>query len=174
MSNTSRRLAHTGRRIQVFVEEGTSADGRPIRRDVIIHPGAVAILAIREDDQVCLLQNMRPAVGQRLWEIPAGTLEPGEDPLDCAKRELVEEAGLEATIWHQLGHFIPSPGLLSEVIHLFVATGLKQGPPNPEPDEDLTAHFVPSCQALEMIRKGQIIDGKTQVALLRWFGNNCS
>ena len=173
MSNTARRLAHTGRRIQVFVEEGTSADGRPIRRDIIIHPGAVAILAIREDDQICLLQNMRPAVGQRLWEIPAGTLETGEDPLDCAKRELVEEAGLEASIWRPMGYFIPSPGLLSEVIHLFVATGLKQVESCPEPDEDLIPCFLPSCQALEMIRSGDIGDGKTQVALLRWFGNNC-
>ena len=116
---------------------------------------------------------MRPAVGQRLWEIPAGTLEPGEDPLDCAKRELVEEAGLEASIWRPMGYFIPSPGLLSEVIHLFVATGLKQVESCPEPDEDLIPCFLPSCQALEMIRSGDIVDGKTQVALLRWFGNNC-
>jgi ADP-ribose pyrophosphatase len=112
-------------------------------------------------------------VGQRLWEIPAGTLETGEDPLDCAKRELVEEAGLEASIWRPMGYFIPSPGLLSEVIHLFVATGLKQVESCPEPDEDLIPCFLPSCQALEMIRSGDIVDGKTQVALLRWFGNNC-
>lgn len=173
MSNPIRRLVHTGRRIQVFVEESVSADGKPIRRDVILHPGAVAILAIREDDQVCLLQNMRPVMGQRLWEVPAGTLEPGEDPLDCAKRELVEEAGLEASIWQKLGEYIPSPGLLSEVIHLFVATGLRQVPSCPEPDEDLTVHFVPSCKALEMIQSGEIRDGKTQVCLLRWFGSNC-
>lgn len=164
-----RRLVHSGRRIQVYVEEGTTDSGRAIRRDIIVHPGAVAILAIGEDDQVCLLQNMRPAVGLRLWEIPAGTLEAGEVPLACAQRELIEEAGLEAEHWEKLGEYIPSPGVLSEVIHLFVATGLRQVEACPEPDEDLTPHWVKVDRAMAMIREGIICDGKTQVALLRHF-----
>ncbi|MFM7539748.1 MAG: NUDIX hydrolase [Planctomycetota bacterium] len=162
----SRQIVHVGRRIKVCVERLTDPSGNEVVRDIVLHPGAVAILPFIDDQTICLLHNHRSAIGSRLWEIPAGTLEPGEDPLEAAKRELEEETGHTGGTWTRLGEFIPSPGVMSEVIHLFVARDILPGVARPEPGEDLLPQPVPLSRALNWCLDGTIRDGKTLTALL--------
>lgn len=162
----AREIVHVGRRIQVAVERVTDPNGHAVVRDIILHPGAVAILPFIDSRTICLLHNYRSALGERLWEIPAGTLEPGEDPLDAARRELEEETGHTGGTLTKLGTFVPSPGVMSEIIHLYVATGIQPGEARPEPGEDLLPQPVLLSTALEWCTNGTIRDGKTLVALL--------
>src|SRR5216117_2313502 len=113
-----RTIVHVGRKIQVALEVETLPDGQQIRRDVVLHPGAVAILPLLDAEHVCLLRNHRPVIGMELWEVPAGTLEPDEPSQEAAVRELAEETGYQAAKWTKLVELIPSPGVLSEIIHL--------------------------------------------------------
>jgi ADP-ribose pyrophosphatase len=163
-----RTVVYQGRKIQVAVEEVTRRDGALVRRDVILHPGAVAILPLVARDQVCLLRNHRPVVGQTLWEIPAGTLEPGEPPDQAAVRELAEETGYRAARWRKLHAFYPSPGVLSEQTHLYLAEDLTPGPMDLEPGEEIEPHLVSWEQALAWTFDGTICDAKTVVAILLW------
>jgi ADP-ribose pyrophosphatase len=166
----ARELVHRGRKIQVFVETTRAADGTVVTRDIVQHPGAVAILPLVDDTHVCLLRNRRPNVGETLVEIPAGTLEQGEAeaPELAAVRELAEETGYRAGHWRKLCAFYPSPGVLSERTHLFVATQLTPGPMHLEKDEDLTPEIVAWSQALAWALDGTIRDAKTLVAILLW------
>lgn len=159
---------HRGRKIQVALDTETLPDGHVITRDVVIHPGAVAILPIVDADHICLLRNHRPPVGQTLWEIPAGTLEPQELPEKAAVRELAEETGYRAGRWRKLHAFYPSPGCLSEVTHLFVAEELTPGATALERDEELEAKVVAWADALRWVQDGTISDAKTLVAILLW------
>lgn len=162
-------IVHRGRKIQVAVDRATTApDGRTIPRDVVLHPGAVAILPLLDAEHVVLLRNHRFILNEVLWEIPAGTLEPGESVEAAAVRELAEETGYEAKEWRKLLEFYPSPGVLSERTHLFVASELTPGIMRPEIDEQLEPHVVPWTQALAWTRDGTIRDAKTLVALLWW------
>jgi ADP-ribose pyrophosphatase len=163
-----RQMIFQGRKIQVAVDTSTLADGRTIQRDVVIHPGAVAILALPDRTHVCLLRNQRPIVGETLWEIPAGTLEPNEAPNSAAVRELAEETGYQAGRWRKLGEFFPSPGVLSERTRLYIAEDLTPGVMRPEADEQLEPHVIPWTQALEWALDGTIRDAKTLVALFWW------
>jgi ADP-ribose pyrophosphatase len=164
----SRRIVYQGRKIQVAVEETAGTAGTIIKRDVIVHPGAVAILPLVDRDHVCLLQNHRPIVGRTLWEIPAGTLEPGEPPEQAAPRELAEETGYHAARWTQLTEFFPSPGVLSERTHLYVAQGLTPGPMHLEADEHIEPHIVAWEDVLQWAQNGTIQDAKTLVAIFLW------
>src|SRR5713226_6346111 len=133
----AREIVFQGRKIKVAIDTSTLPDGRTIQRDIVIHPGAVAILPLVDADHVCLLRNLRPIVGETLWEIPAGTLEPNEAPERAAIRELAEETGYRAARWRKLGEFFPSPGVLSERTHLYVAEELTPGTMRLEADEQL-------------------------------------
>jgi ADP-ribose pyrophosphatase len=164
----SRTIVHTGRKIQVAVEEVVRPDGQTVKRDVVLHPGAVAILPMVDAGHVCLLRNNRPVVGAVLWEVPAGTLEPGEPIEQAAVRELAEETGYRAGRWRKLTDFYPSPGVLNERTHLFVAEDLTPGPAAPEPGEELQPQVVPWAQAVGWALDGTIRDAKTLVALLLW------
>jgi len=164
----AREIVYSGRKIQVAVDTQTAADGTTIRRDVILHPGAVVILPVLDRDHVVLLRNHRFVIGATLWEVPAGTREPNEPLEDCAKRELLEETGYRAAKWRSLGYLYASPGVLDEQLHLFVAEELTPGPAQPEADEQLQAVTVRFDEAIRMCLVGEIKDAKTITLLLLW------
>jgi ADP-ribose pyrophosphatase len=162
------KVIYQGRKIKVAIDESVNKDGLLIKRDIILHPGAVVILPIVDDEHVCLLKNYRFVIGETLWEIPAGTLEPNEPIEVAAERELQEETGYRATKWTYRGYFYASPGVLDEKLHLFFAEGLTKGFATPEADEQLEPVIVPIKNAIEMILNGSIKDAKTVSALLLW------
>ncbi len=159
---------YVGRRIRVEVDTLHTADGRIIRRDAIRHPGAVVILPVVDAHHVVLLRNYRFVVGETLWEVPAGTVEPQETLHQCAARELQEETGYRAARWRSLGYIYASPGLLDEKLHLFIAEELTPGTAWPEPDEKLEPVVVPLVEAIRMCLDGTIRDAKTVTSLLLW------
>jgi ADP-ribose pyrophosphatase len=163
-----RHTVHKGRKIEVQLDVSQAPDGREVRRDVVLHPGAVVVLPLLADGRVCLLRNYRFVIDQTLWEVPAGTLEPGEPVEHAAVRELAEETGYSAGLWRKLGVFYPSPGVLSEAMHVFVARDLTPGPARPEADEQLEPVLVPWDEALRMATDGRIHDLKTVAVLLLW------
>ena len=167
----AREIVYTGRRIQVAIDTQMTPDGQVIRRDMILHPGAVVILPILDRDHVVLLRNHRFIIGETLWEVPAGTREPGELLEACARRELLEETGYRAAKWTSLGYLYASPGVLDEKLHLFIAEGLTPGESAPEADEELEAVTVPLAEAIRMCLAGEIKDAKTITALLLWERN---
>lgn len=163
-----REIIHRGRKIQVAVDTSTGPNGEIIRRDMIFHPGAVVILPVVDADHVCLLRNYRFVIGETLWELPAGTLEPNEPLEKAAARELLEETGYTAARWRSLGFFYASPGVLDEKLNLFVAEDLTAGLAQPEADEQLEPKTVPWADALRMALDGTIKDAKTVTAILLW------
>lgn len=164
----SQEIVHVGRKIKVAVVTTTAADGTTIRRDAILHPGAVVILPVLDRDHVVLLRNRRFVIGETLWEVPAGTVEPGEPLPACAERELAEETGYSARKWRSLGFLYASPGVMDEKLHLFVAEELTPGPAKPEPDEELHPVTVRFEEAIRMCLAGEIKDAKTITLLLLW------
>jgi ADP-ribose pyrophosphatase len=145
--------------------------GTELELEIIRHPGAAAVVPLlagpdAADPAVLLIRQYRYAADGMLWEIPAGVLEPGEPPADCARRELREETGAEADQIEHLTTIFTTPGFTDEVIHLFLATGIRGGAAAPNPDELIEVEARPLSRALGMIRDGEIRDGKTIVALL--------
>ena len=141
-------------------------DGSPHSREIVVHPGAVVILPLLSDGQICLIRNRRIAVGEELIELPAGTINPGEDPLETARRELTEETGYQAEHWQPLHDFWMSPGILNERMHLFLATGLQPGAAAPEVGEQIRTLLLQWTEALALVDAGQIRDAKTLAGLL--------
>jgi ADP-ribose pyrophosphatase len=161
-----KEIAYAGRAFRVFSENITLPSGVTTELDVIRHPGAAAIVPMTDPETVVLIRQYRHAVGGHIWEIPAGTLEDGEAPLDCAKRELTEETGYSADTFEKIGELVPVPGYSDERIHLYVASGLSSGAQNLDEGEWLEVHRIPFSKALEMVRSGEIQDGKTITGLL--------
>lgn len=168
----SSHLIHTGRYLSVRVDTVLDADGGEHQRDIVDHPGAVAILALVEGSVLMVHQYRTPA-GRVLPEIPAGTLERDatgrtEDPLGAAQRELGEETGVTAEHWRHLVSFFTAPGFATEYMHLYLATGIAPlaGYDGPEADERLRVERVPWRDAVAMATSGTIADAKTLVALL--------
>lgn len=157
---------YNGKIFDVAVETVTLPNGTVKNREVVRHPGAAAMVPLLDDGSVVLVKQYRHAVARVLWEIPAGTLEPGEAPLECAARELTEEIGYEAKHFEKITQTLPAPGYTDEQIHIFLATGLTRAEQNLEDDEVLEVASVPFEKALEMIREGDIQDAKTIVGLL--------
>jgi ADP-ribose pyrophosphatase len=162
------RLLFTGSRFRVVERLQLTRDGGVTPKQVVMHAGAVVIVPMVDDDRVCLIRNQRAAVGKSLIELPAGTLEPPEPPHVTAPRELREETGFTAARWTELPGFYMSPGILCERMHVFVAEGLTPGDPAREVGEDIDNLIVPWIEALAMIDRGEIEDGKTVAALLVW------
>ena len=143
-------------------------DGIEVRRDIVQHNGSIVILAVDETKRpprVLLERQYRHAAGQRLWELPAGSLEPGEDKLSAAKRELLEETGFTAGKWQRALFFYVSPGFLNESMQVFLARNLKKGKAQPEEDERIAVRFFPLPQAIRMATTGKIQDAKTLASL---------
>ena len=138
--------------------------GIVVRRDVVRHGGSVVILAVdgeSSNPRVLLERQYRYAAGKFLWELPAGSLDPGEQPLAGAKRELLEETGYRAKSWSRALFFYPSPGFVDETMTIYLARGLTPGPSRPEADEFITWKLTPLSLVLKMIWSGRIQDGKT-------------
>jgi 8-oxo-dGTP pyrophosphatase MutT (NUDIX family) len=158
------RIVHRGRVVTLRVDDVLLPDGRIVVREVVDHPGAVVIAALDANGCITLVRQYRHAVGDRLLELPAGTLEPGEEPLETAVRELREEAGLVAGRWDRLGTFFSSPGFLREEMHAFLARDLQSVPAEPETDEDITL-VTRSLNAL-LERPDEVPDSKSLATLL--------
>jgi ADP-ribose pyrophosphatase len=145
--------------------------GRQNERDVIRHNGSVVILALdtaksRKNPWVVMERQYRHAANQFLWELPAGKIDEGEEPLAAAKRELMEETGYRAKKWRPLIEYYPSPGFLGEAMKVFVAEDLRAGDAEPEDDEEIELRLVRLSELLKMIGRGAILDGKTLVSIL--------
>ncbi len=157
---------YKGKAFRLHKERVTLPNGVQAYMDVIRHPGAAAVVPFLDRETLVLLRQYRHALGRFLYEIPAGTLIPGEDPLECARRELNEETGYQATRWTKLGEVVPVPGYSDERIHLFLAEGLVEGQGQPDPDEVLEVVELSLSAVLEMMQRGDLEDGKTLLGLL--------
>jgi ADP-ribose pyrophosphatase len=159
-------VIYKGSRIDLVLEPFRRADGTDAEHEVVVHPGAVALVPLVDDQHVCLVENQRYAVGKTLLEVPAGTIDPGESPKRTAERELVEETGYRAGRITFIRDWFVSPGFLTEKISLFLCEDLVAGPTELEPDEKLRPIVLRWEEALAMALDGRIEDGKSIVALL--------
>ena len=156
-----------GRVFTVTLDKVRLENGAESAREVVHHHGGACIAALTDADEIYLVRQFRYALGQELWELPAGKLEKGEDPFAAAKRELEEECGLVARHFTDLGEFYPTVGYCSEIIYTWLATGLSPCPMHLDEDEFLTPEKLPFDQALAMVLDGRIKDGKTVAAILK-------
>jgi ADP-ribose pyrophosphatase len=167
MSLQSRTEHFRGRVVHVTVDEVVLPNGHRALLDVVHHPGGAAVVALDAHARVCLLRQYRYVAGGWLWELPAGKLEPHEDPQVTAQRELAEEAGAREANWRALGNYLSSPGVFTEVIHLFLATEIEPADSAHEASEVIEVHWLPFEEARRWALDGTIRDGKTAVGLLR-------
>lgn len=157
----------SGRVIKLSVLDVELQDGSESKRELVKHPGAVAVLPIDAEGNVLLVRQFRIAAGRVLTEVPAGTLNAGEDPLLCAERELQEEVGYRPGKLESLGGIFVAPGYTTEFIHLYLATDLQEARLEQDADEFIEVDRVPFTQVLDMVERGEIIDGKSIVCVLR-------
>jgi 8-oxo-dGTP pyrophosphatase MutT (NUDIX family) len=160
----SSQTVFAGKIIDVRVDEITVPGGGTASREVVRHPGAIVVAALDRETHIFLVRQYRHPIGHELLELPAGTLEPGEKPLEAAKRELREEVGLEASLWTSLPSFFSSPGFANERLHPFLAQKLKEVPPDPDDDEVISVVRYPLAGLMQ--RLDEIADGKTLATLL--------
>ena len=163
-----KQVIFDGSKVRLELHHLENEDGVRTRREVCVHPGAVVVLPLLDDQRILMIRNKRYAVGQVLLELPAGTLEKNEDPMNCAGRELLEETGHLAGRLKPLGNFFSSPGILSEKMYAFAAYDLDKQTAALEEGEEIELHETTLPQAVQMIRDGQIHDGKTIATLLMY------
>jgi len=157
---------YEGRILNLRVDEIRTSSGVEALREIVENGGAVAIVALDDQQRVALVRQYRHAVRSPIIEIPAGKLDGDEDPLEGAQRELREETGLRAERFERLGSFYPAPAWSTEIVYLYLAVDLTPGPAQLEADEAIELLHVPLPEAISMIRSGEITDGKTMAALL--------
>jgi ADP-ribose pyrophosphatase len=160
---------YQGRVVNLNLETVRLPNGATVELEIVRHPGAAAVVAMKDEETVLLIRQYRHAAGGYILEIPAGTLKPGEAPRDCAARELEEEIGFRASALEPVVTFFATPGFTDEVIHVFKATGLAPGRQNLDHDEVLEVVELPLREAIARIGDGTIRDGKTMVGLLTVF-----
>lgn len=152
----------------VTEDRAIDPDGFAIDRAIVHHRGSAVMMAVDERKRILLVRQYRLAVRKYLWELPAGTIDPGEKPLQTARRELIEETGYRAKKWRKLAEFYPSPGFLSEKMTIYLATDLIEGKATPMEDERIQTRWFAEREIDQMIRAGKIIDSKTNVGYLHW------
>lgn len=165
----SQRIIYRGRLLTFLEDDVRLADGTVSQREVVVHPGAVAIVAIDANQKVVLVRQWRHAIGRALWELPAGTRDPDEEPARTAERELAEETGLRASRITPLATAPLTPGYSTEVMHFFLATGLSDGPTDRDADERMDVEWFDPDGITALIRDGEV-DVKTigGLALAGW------
>jgi ADP-ribose pyrophosphatase len=171
LGKRSGRRVYTGKVINLDVDVVEFPNGKTGELEIFRHPGASAVVPFLtdprgDDPQLLLIKQYRYAADGYMYEIPAGRLDEGEDPADCARRELKEETGCTARSMEHLYTMFTTPGFTDERIHIFMATGLSHGETAHESDEFLTVETVALSRALEMIKSGELKDGKTAAAIL--------
>ena len=160
-----RRTLCRGRRFE-FCSAIVEYGGRRFSRDLLLHPGAVVAIPFLDEERIVLLRQWRPGCNCWLYELPAGTLEPNESPEETIRRELVEEIGYKPGELELLGYFYPSPGVSTEKIYVYIAYKLEHVGTRPEKDEILKPLVLEFNKALKMALNGEIVDGKTMIALM--------
>jgi ADP-ribose pyrophosphatase len=164
----SRKIGFRGVNFYVTTERVREPNGVTARRDIVRHPGSVAVLAVDSRSRVVLERQYRYAANAYLWELPAGHIDPGEQPLAAAKRELLEETGYTARRWRRLLFFYPSPGFLQETMTVYLAEGLRAGVARQESDERIQARLFPLTEVTRMAATGRLRDAKTIAAVLAY------
>lgn len=165
-TDSTRRSLYKGRVVDFGLETATMPDGRTVELEIVRHPGAAAVVPLHDDGSVTLVYQYRHAGGGMHYEIPAGVLDPGEGPEQCARRELAEEVQLGAQTLRLLSAIHTTPGFTDERIHVYLATGLHPVPGAPEDDEYIEVRRMPLPDALALIADGQLTDAKTICGLL--------
>ncbi len=163
----SRREIHRGRILNVYEDTVRLADGSTALREVIEHFGGSCVAALDERNQLLMVRQFRYGAGKPLWELPAGKLEQGEDPMACATRELIEETGFRAGKWQSLGVLHPTPAYCQEVIYMYYATNLSADRQQLDEGEFLEVAAIPFERAVQMVMHGEITDAKTVIAILK-------
>jgi ADP-ribose pyrophosphatase len=162
-------IVYDGRLFKVARRNVVLPNGEKTTRDIVVHPGAAAIVPVMGDGSIVMIKQFRLAAEKHIWEIPAGTLEEGEPPETCAFRELREETGYRAGKMRKLTSIYPSPGYVNEIIHIYVATNLWKEMAQMMDDEDITTELVPPDKIRKMIYAGEITDAKTIVGLMMFW-----
>jgi len=162
----NRTTIHQGQVFSLVRENVTLDNGVTTDMEFVEHPGATAIIPMLSDSRVLLLRQYRHSLREYIWEIPAGTLDPEEEMIDCAKRELIEETGYAAEQWQKLGEITPVPGYSDERIYIYLATGLQPARQDLDKDEIIKVHKIEFSEAVEMIMRGDIQDAKSITGLL--------
>ena len=171
----NRSTIHQGKVFELVRENITLENGTTTDVEFIEHPGAAAIIPFLDDSRIVLLKQYRHALKTYIWEIPAGTLDPREKIIDCAKRELIEETGYSASGWHKLGEITPVPGYSDERIHIYLATQLQPAEQHLDADEVIQVQEVEFKDAMDMIGNGEIQDAKSIAGLFlasQWLKSN--
>lgn len=149
-------------------EIAVDPDGFEIHRNIVRHPGSAVMLAVDDARRILLVKQFRLPAERELWELPAGRLDPGEKPLEAARRELREETGYQANTWKELIGFWPSPGYVGEKMNIFLAKDLTEGKQELMGDERITMQWFDALEVDAMIRRGDIVDGKTLIGYFVW------
>jgi ADP-ribose pyrophosphatase len=162
-----------GKVVKLFVDTVELPDGSEAIREIVRHPGAVCVIPVTKDMDVVTVKQYRYAFEQIMLEIPAGKLEPGENPLEAVKRELEEESGVVAGKIEYLGEIFTTVAIFDEKIHLYLATELEFKDAHPDDDEFLEVENIPLKKLYEMVMNGEIKDSKTQIAILKAYNILC-
>jgi ADP-ribose pyrophosphatase len=161
-------LIYAGRVVTLRVEQFPGRDGSSHAREIVEHVPGAAVVAVDDDGQVLLVRQPRPAVGHDLLELPAGLVDPGEQPINAARRELAEETGFTAEHLEPLVRFYTSPGFSTELIHIFIATGLTECAVEQDAEEEIELVRMPLDEAIEQVLNGELSDAKTVAGLLAY------
>jgi ADP-ribose pyrophosphatase len=166
-TTVEKHVLYRGKIVTLRRDEARLPNGKDCVREVVEHSGGVCVAALTDDEELLFVRQFRYPYGEILLELPAGKLEPGEDPLLAGRRELLEETGAVAEEYQSLGRFYPTPGYCGEIIHMYLARGLTFHAPQPDDDEFLQCLRIPLKEAARMALQNEIVDGKTQAGVLK-------